>query len=216
MSKYVVVDMEMCNVPKGLREKNPKCKRELIQLGAVMLDESYQIVDSFVSYVSPEYGSIDAVIRNITGITNAQTRKAPHVKEVLESFAEWLPEDAIMVSWSENDKNHMRSETKAKNIEIPEIEATFEGWIDSQRLFGEKMNSKKTYNLTEALTISNISYENGAHDALVDAHNTALLFSKMMREPEFEPSCYYLSEDEVTISTYNPFAELFATYGIAV
>ena len=65
MSKYVVVDMEMCNVPKGLRDKNPKCKRELIQLGAVMLDESYQIVDSFVSYHLSVGSSGDLLVDNL-------------------------------------------------------------------------------------------------------------------------------------------------------
>ena len=40
-----------------------------------------------------------------------------------------------------------------------------------------EVNNKK-YKLSEALSIADISYDDGAHDALVDAKNTARLFAK--------------------------------------
>ena len=67
------------------------------------------------------------------------------------------------------------------------------------------------YNLTEALTISGIDYEDGAHDALVDACNTAMLFVKMETEPEMcLIDCYSSETDDDMRLTYNPFAEFFA------
>ena len=38
---------------------------------------------------------------------------------------------------------------------------------------------------------ANIIYEDGAHDGLVDAYNTALLFAKMQTEPELKLNPYY-------------------------
>ena len=38
---------------------------------------------------------------------------------------------------------------------------------------------------------ANIVYEDGAHDGLVDAYNTALLFAKMERETELILNPYY-------------------------
>lgn len=38
---------------------------------------------------------------------------------------------------------------------------------------------------------ADINYEDGAHDGLVDAYNTALLFAKMEREPQLILNPYY-------------------------
>ena len=53
------------------------------------------------------------------------------------------------------------------------------------------------YFATDALKITGIDGEIGAHDALVDAYNTALIFAKINLEPDLETSKYYFSEDDM-------------------
>ena len=208
---HVFVDFEMCRVLSGkTREKYP-CRNELIEIGAVILDDSFDIADSFKTYVAPEFGEVDPYIQRLTGISAADTKNAPGISEALELFASWLPEDAVLVSWSENDEKQIRSEMTAKNISMPKLEVCFDGWIDCQKTFSEKMNSPKTYRLSEALIISDIDYEEGAHDALVDAHNTALLFAKMQREPKLKLISCYMQEDTET-SVCSAFSGLLANY----
>jgi inhibitor of KinA sporulation pathway (predicted exonuclease) len=77
------------------------------------------------------------------------------------------------------------------------------------------MHNERCYNLTEALRITGIDYEEGEHDALVDAKNTALLFAKMEREQELKLSKYYTDQKNEHL-TSNPFADLFAMFEIAV
>jgi inhibitor of KinA sporulation pathway (predicted exonuclease) len=48
-----VVDFEMCDVPKGVLRQRYNHGCEIIEIGAVLLDEKFNIVDSFKSYVSP-------------------------------------------------------------------------------------------------------------------------------------------------------------------
>ena len=150
MSKYVIVDLEMCRVPKGFKRENFKCACELIEIGAVLLDDSYEIIDRFKTYVSPEYGEVDSFIQKLTGITKADTINAPSTKEALEAFVNWLPEDAILVSWSDNDERQIRKEVELKNLEVPGLERYLESWEDCQKTFSEKMNSQKNYRLSEA------------------------------------------------------------------
>lgn len=45
--------------------------------------------------------------------------------------------------------------------------------------------------MSEALVAADINYEDGAHDGLVDAYNTALLFAKMEKEEELTLNSYY-------------------------
>ena len=63
MNNYVVIDLEMCNTYKSIMNSKMNYKQELIQIGAVSLDENYDIIDSFVTYVSPEFGIVDGYIK---------------------------------------------------------------------------------------------------------------------------------------------------------
>ena len=195
MCKYVIVDLEMCRVPKGLKREQFRLSREMIEIGAVLLDESYEIVDSFKSYVAPEYGELDSFIQKFTGITQANLKNAISAKEALDLFVNWLPEDAILVSWSDNDERQVRKEIELKNLEIPGIEKYLENWEDCQITFSEKMDSPKIYNLQEALNITGIDYNENIHNALTDAQNTALLFAKMQKEEKLNLISYYIVDD---------------------
>ena len=214
MSKYVIVDLEMCNVPKGIKRDAYNWRNEVIQIGAVVVDESLNITDEFMTLVSPEFGAIDNFIEKLTGISRKAVQGAPKVKEALELFVNWLPSDALLVSWSENDENQIRKEIEAKNILVEGLNDYLDTWVDCQKTFGEKMNAQKNYKLSEALIITDIDYDEGEHDALVDAKNTAQLFIKMEREPELVLNPYYSNQKEE--ETYNPFAALLANYSVAV
>ncbi len=207
MSRYVIVDLEMCNVPAGKQTESFQLKNELIQIGAVLLDDNLEICDSFMTHVSPEYGSVDAFIEKLTGITREDTKDAPSAEQALSVFVAWMPDDAVPVSWSNSDELQIRKETESKGLSIPGLSEYLDRWVDCQKTFGERMNSSRAYKLSEALIIADIYYEDGEHDALVDARNTALLFAKMEREPELKLSPYYTNEVKEP-PRYNPFAAL--------
>ena len=207
MSRYVIVDLEMCGVPENKRAEGFNWKSELIQIGAVLLDDGLEICDSFMTHVSPQLGSVDQYIEKLTGITRADTKDAPSAEEALRKFVEWMPDDAVPVSWSMSDEQQIRREAECKNLDIPGLYDYLDRWVDCQKTFGEKMNSSRAYKLSEALIIADIFYEDGEHDALVDARNTAKLFAKMEREPELKLSPYYTNETEEP-PRYNPFAAL--------
>lgn len=213
MSKYVIVDLEMCNVPKGFIRDTYNWRSELIQIGAVVVDESLEIVDEFMTYVRPEFGVVDVYIEKLTGISRKDVQGAPRAKEALELFMNWLPSDATLVSWSENDENQIRKELEAKGIVIEGLSDYLDNWIDCQKTFGGKMNAQKNYKLSEALIIADIDYDEGEHDALVDAKNTAQLFVKMEREPVLVLNPYYCNQPEEP--TYNPFAALLTNRNLA-
>lgn len=198
MSKHVVYDLEMCRVPRGEKRDAFGSRQELIQIGAVLLDEGYEITDSFVTFVHPRFGELDEFIEKLTGITASDLADAPSTEDAIESFLEWMPEDAVMVSWSESDIYQLYHEIDGKGIDSPRLEDLLEASIDCQYVFEQKINSNRTYGLAEALSITGIDCDDRIHDALSDAKNTALLFSKIMTEPVLTMSKYYLSEDDMT------------------
>ena len=115
--KYAVIDLEMCMVPKGFRKYGYKYRQETIQIGAVLLDENYEVIDEFNTYVKPEYGWIDDFIEKLTGISQHNVADAPSFEEALEAFLDWLPADDVRcVSWSDSDPKQIIHESFAKGM----------------------------------------------------------------------------------------------------
>ncbi len=59
---YLVIDLEMCRVPRDFRSKNYKYANETIQIGAVLLDDEFKRIGTLSQYVYPEHGVIDPYI----------------------------------------------------------------------------------------------------------------------------------------------------------
>ena len=187
MKHHVVVDLEMCRVPRANRTAEYIWKNETIQIGAVLLDENYAVADQFSTFVSPEYGYIDTFIKQFTGIEPKDVMDAPKMEKALQMFTEWIPEgDVAIVSWSGNDKLQIERELTGKNIRNQKIERLLENWNDCQVTFSEIMDTKRRYSLNEALIAADIISEGREHNGLSDAYNTALLFAKMETEEEFK------------------------------
>ncbi len=213
MSHYVVLDLEMCHLHK-------KCKAEeglyseIIQIGAVLLNDTYDIADSFMTYVKPSIGHTDQFITQLTGISDTHLHHAPDLKKALELMIKWLPEDVVIVTWSEHDEEQMRKEIEIKNIEIDDFDVYFSSFLDCQKLFNEKVGRDKNYKLSEALCVADIDRDSGDHDALIDAKNTSKLFKKLMSKEKFQFNDYYMPANDIRRSSYNPFLELLTTIKI--
>lgn len=199
--KYIVVDLEFCNVPKSCKRKEYRKSREIIQIGAVVLDDNLEVTDRFSINVKPEYGFIDSHIRNLTGITSKDVKDAPVLRTALNIFSDWIPgEETGCVCWSNSDYNQITEEMKEKGIINERITGIFANWIDAQDMFNKKISNGRNFSLKEAVIASDIVTDVKEHNGLDDAYNTALIFAKMLRNPEFEINEVYEAavNEEVT------------------
>lgn len=89
---YLVIDLEMCRVKK-LYRKTYKYASEIIQIGAVLLDEGFNRTATMCEYVNPEYGVLDNFIESMTGIKNRDIKQAPKLTEALEHLSASEPEN---------------------------------------------------------------------------------------------------------------------------
>lgn len=193
MSYYAVIDLEMCRVDRTQRKKY-KYMNEIIQIGAALMDADLNIIDTFSEYVKPEFGVLDDYISKLTGITYKELECADNIHMVLNRFLKWLPQDDIVIpiSWSEADLIQLQCELSKKNIQKDDrLNQMLFNWIDCQPQFSRKMRMKKQYSLEEALIATDICTDGRAHNASVDAYNTALLYAKMQREDELVLNEYY-------------------------
>lgn len=217
MCQYVVLDLEMCPVPKGSTATcKYKYKQETIQIGAVLLNESLDIIDSFNSFIKPEYGKISPYIQSLTGITYNMTKNACNFNEAMNAFFDWIPEDTTLVSWSFSDRKQLFEEATNKGLDVNPILIAWDNWIDSQKMYSEKTETPdRRYSLNEALIAADITCEGHEHDGLSDAINTAKLFVKMLKEPQLKLNPIYANAKEeihesLSYSLSNLFGKLLA------
>ena len=123
MNVNVVIDVEMCHVPKICRWSGYPYSNEIIQLGAVKLNEAYDVVDKFSMFVSPIYGKIDNFITKLTEIHQRDVVKAPPLINVLEQLMQWIGDDVpTFFSWSDTDYYQIRDEIRAKKMDFENME----------------------------------------------------------------------------------------------
>lgn len=186
---YVVLDLEMCKVPKNYRSYHYRYAREIIQIGAVLLDENYKQIDTFSQYVRPTHGKVDAFIMNLTGIKNYQLKEAPVLEEALQKMFAWIGEKEYRVyTWSENDYDQLLREIVSKEISNPEVDSfmNMDRWCDYQAIFDERFDYDRQVGLEDALMLCDIDPIGRLHDGLDDAMNTAVLMSRLELEPDFQ------------------------------
>lgn len=194
---YLVIDLEMCKVPRDYRSKSYRYANETIQIGAVLLDDSFKRIGTLCQYVHPEHGVIDYFIENLTGIKNSQVKKAPKLDEALIHMIDWLGErDYKIYAWSESDRNQLLHEIKAKNMTDERIHAFMkaENWIDYQDVFAKRFKLSRQLSLEEALGRAEIEPEGKFHNGLDDAANTAYLIEKLELNPEYQLVSYEMPD----------------------
>ena len=141
MKANVVIDIEMCIVQKEYQWKDYPYEHEIIQIGAVMMDEAYEITGEFSSYVRPKHGRIDHFIQELTGISDRNILEAPNLEGALDNMLSWLSgHEVIFYSWSKTDYVQIAREIQAKGIDEEKM-AVFldkEHWVDYQPIAGKR------------------------------------------------------------------------------
>lgn len=178
---YIIVDFEMNPINKEHVEERKTCCMEIIEIGAVVLDENLMVLGEFKTLVKPQYNTeILKRYETLTGITTGMVHSAPTFETAYEMFVDWCEsygEDYEVYAWSENDYMQLTSEMNLKNYANCEKCRMLEKWYDFQKEYTEKLGLERALSLQKALFYAGLSFEGRAHDALYDAKNTAELFA---------------------------------------
>lgn len=178
-----MIDLEMNKIEKQWRGKN-KLSSELIEIGAVRMDEHYEVVDTYQSYVKPEFGAMDAVIIELTGITDDKVKDAPGFADAMDDFSEWIgPEETRFYSWSMSDIRQFQHEALFKSYLGDIIQRMESHWTDFQEEFRRLLGLHHRIKLSYAVSAADYEFKGAQHTALADAVNTAEIL-RLSKDPE--------------------------------
>lgn len=169
------MDLEMKPVAKEYPAERRIYPHEVIEFGAVMLDDDWNECSAFARPVKPEFGEIPPRYEELTGVTNALVANAKGFADTLADFVSWCTLASVIYAWSGSDWRQLRGEAKLKNV--TEFLAPLEPkWADYQRIFTDKLGLSRELSLEQAVSICGLNFEGHMHDACWDARNTAAVY----------------------------------------
>ncbi|SES12907.1 3'-5' exonuclease [Lachnobacterium bovis] len=183
----IILDLEFCKLPKIYKDMITHCQNEIIQIGAVKLDENNAIIDEFNEYVKPMYSFVDKKIENLTHITNDMLSDKDVYSVVMNRFLEWIDdEDAVVYSWGKEDKIVIEREGNMKKYNDARLDKIFENWRDLQEIVDSMLCVSQNLSLNNVLKGINVNFIGQQHSAVDDARNTAFIYQTIQDRALFE------------------------------
>lgn len=179
---YIVLDLEW---NQAANKKNRYAKIlpfEIIEIGAVKLNDGFQIIDTFQEVIRPVvYPKIHHISREVTGFTSADLQQGGHFPEVLKRFLTWCSSSEYrFCTWGPLDLTELQRNMNYYKIPLFPSPLFF---YDIQEVFsiinGESANRRS---LEYAVEFYEIEKKKDFHRALSDAYYTALIMAAMGAE----------------------------------
>ena len=181
---YIVFDLEFnqgYNFTKETKSAiDPKCPFEIIQIGAIKLNDNFETISTLDMFVKPEiYTTLNPFVKRLTGLTMDELNTGKSFKEMYEVFSDFIISNrSVLCVWGVADIAEL-----FRNITYYELDATNvpTEYINIQSYASKKLNCEKGINigLGNAAKLLNIPIENQFHNALNDAYYTAEVFKKI-------------------------------------
>jgi Inhibitor of the KinA pathway to sporulation, predicted exonuclease len=184
---YIVFDLEFNQYYNSAKDpaaaNNPNCPFEIIQIGAVKLDEHFKKISIYNNFIKPEiYSRLSPFVSEITGITEEALRSAPDHSFVYKDFMHFIgKESCVLCVWGKADIKELYRNFSYHNFDISILPKEY---IDLQKYASKYFNCPKgiLMGLKNAVELLHIPINNSFHDALSDAKYTAKVFRKISNE----------------------------------
>lgn len=168
---YIILDLEAtCWEDRNVQKQN-----EIIEIGAVKINKSKEIISEFNEFVKPKLNPVlSDFCKELTTIKQTEIDEADSYPEVIERFKEWinLNEPFVLCSWGFYDKkqfskdcdlHHLNKDWLANHISLKHQYATIK-------------NLAKPIGMGGALKKENLKLEGTHHRGIDDARNIAKIF----------------------------------------
>ena len=98
---YIIMDLEWNN---SYMKSAQRFVNEIIEVGAVKLDENLNTVGTFSEIIKPVLSKkLRSRIKNLTNISNDDIKSGKPFSKVISDFEKWVGDDAVVLSWGDTD-----------------------------------------------------------------------------------------------------------------
>ncbi len=179
--KYIIVDLE-ATCWESRRQKSPN---EIIEIGAVMVNEAGESLSEFCQFVKPLKNPIlSDFCKELTSITQAQVDEAQHFPKVLKAFQEWIgvgKDDYALCSWGFYDASQFKKDCQLWGLDA----AWLKPHISIKHQYTGVRGTKRNMGMKSALKLEEIPLEGTHHRGIDDARNIVKIFVRYMEDWRF-------------------------------
>lgn len=178
---YIIFDLEWNQSPWGKEKENKELPFEIVEIGAVMLNEDRRQIGEFHQYVSPVvYRELHRVTKDIIKLTIQELDKGMKFQEAAEKFFDWCGQKGryTFCTWGSMDLTELQ-----RNCNYFHVEHDFEKpliYYDIQKLYSICYDDGKSrVALETAVDELKLKKDVSFHSAFHDALYTAQVFEKL-------------------------------------
>lgn len=170
---YIVFDLEWNQCPYGKKQEDKHLPFEIIDIGAVKLDENRKIKSTFHEFVKPKvYKKLHFRTKQMVGITQQDIDGGRPFREVASDFLKWCGDDFRFCSWGDQDTAELQ-----RNLKYYDMQDLLKGpmfFEDVQKLYSiHFLDGGERCSLEHAVDQTGIKSKREFHQAYDDAVYTA-------------------------------------------
>lgn len=161
---------------------NPKCRFEIIQIGAVKIDDEFNITNEFNIMIKPNiYKKIHPYVEKITGFTDKDFKYKPYFPEAFNKFRNFIGNDTLLGTWGYSDIRALFRNLTYYGIST---EPMIIEYVDIQKLATQYLKYSKggAIGLKNAVEMFEIDIDRPFHNAQDDAYYTARVLKEILPE----------------------------------
>lgn len=175
---YIVFDLEF-NMFFKFKEgefANPDLKNEIIQIGAVKLNEKFESIGEFDLLIKPViYKRMNPYVKRKTNINTSRVVQGTPFIKAIESFNSWMGNEYVLCSWGHDDILALRENCLFFGFDS----LSFNKFINIQQIYMNLESLTKQPSLESVVESLEIEISSPFHDALSDASYTSDIFRKV-------------------------------------
>lgn len=181
--KYIVLDLEWNQSNTGKEEEAEKLPFEIIEMGAIQLNDDCVTTGEFNELVRPVvYREMHYITGRLIHMRTEELKKGRPFQEVMLQFLEWCgQEEYLFCTWGCSDLTELQ-----RNMRFHNMTQLSDGplkYLDVQKLFSIAYEDKKSRrNLEYAVDFLRIEKDIPFHRAFSDAYYTAKVFGRIAKE----------------------------------
>lgn len=183
---YIVLDLEWNQSNDGREPEVKEIPFEIIDIGAVKLDESKKCIGEYNQLVKPAvYLQMHKVTGNLVHLQMKDLQKGRPFTEVIPEFLSWCGEDFVFCTWGPLDLFELQRNIQYYHLKPLSVNPV--RFLDVQKLFGIAFDGAdykagQRRNLEYAIDCLKIEKDVPFHRAYSDAYYTARILEYLPQD----------------------------------
>lgn len=173
---YIIFDLEAT-----CKENDRSFKNEIIEIGAVKVNEKLEVVDVFDKFIKPRLNpTLTNFCKELTTITQDDVNNADSFSTVIEEFKQWIgvdQKDYLLCSWGFYDKSQLSKDCKLHGLD--------DSWvykhISLKHQFADIKNTRPC-GMEKALKMLKLPLDGTHHRGIDDAKNISKIFMSCFKQ----------------------------------